>query len=50
MTDILGHQVVRVNNVRGSYLVERGNLTAGIYFVQITDAKGQSSTQKLIFR
>jgi len=50
VTDILGNQISRVNNVRGSYLVERGNLSSGIYFVQVTDAKGQSSTQKLIFR
>jgi hypothetical protein len=50
VTDILGNQISRVNNVRGSYLIERGNLSSGIYFVQVTDAKGQSSTQKLIFR
>ncbi len=50
VSDILGNQVSRIGNVRGSYLVERGTLSSGIYFVQVTDSKGQSSTQKLIFR
>ena len=49
ISDIMGKRIEQVNNVRGSYIVQRGNLSAGIYVVQVTDAKGNSATQKLIF-
>ena len=45
----MGKRIEQVNNVRGSYIVQRGNLSAGIYVVQVTDEKGNSATQKLIF-
>ena len=50
LSNMLGKQVLKASNVRGSYVIERGNLASGIYFVQITDSKGQTSTQKLTFR
>jgi hypothetical protein len=48
--DVLGKRVDSNNNVKGSYIIQRGNLTTGVYFVQVTDAKGNTATQKLIFR
>lgn len=48
--DVLGKRVDFVSNVKGNYLVQRGNLTSGVYFVQVTDVKGNTATQKLIFR
>lgn len=48
--DVLGKLVDSNTNAKGSYIVNRGNLTSGIYFVQVTDAKGNTATQKLIFR
>jgi hypothetical protein len=50
LNNMLGKQILKASNVRGSYVIERGNLASGIYFVQITDSKGQTSTQKLTFR
>jgi len=48
--DVLGKRVDFVNNVKGSYIIQRGNLNSGVYFVQVTDVKGNTATQKLIFR
>lgn len=49
VSDILGKRVDVANNVRGYHIVHRGNLPSGIYLVQVTDAKGNTATQKLIF-
>ena len=50
LSNMLGKQMLKASNVRGSYVIERGNLASGVYFVQITDSKGQTRTQKLTFR
>jgi hypothetical protein len=50
LSNLLGKQILKASNVRGSYVIERGNLASGVYFVQITDSKGQTRTQKLTFR
>jgi hypothetical protein len=50
LSNMLGKQILKASNVRGSYVIERGNLASGVYFVQITDSKGQTRTQKLTFR
>ena len=50
LNNMLGKQILKASNVRGSYVIERGNLASGVYFVQITDSKGQTRTQKLTFR
>ncbi|MEX1189013.1 MAG: T9SS type A sorting domain-containing protein [Bacteroidia bacterium] len=49
ISDIMGKRIEQVNNVRGSYIVQRGNLSSGIYVVEVTDTKGNTATQKLIF-
>jgi hypothetical protein len=48
--NILGKRVRQSNNLRSSFAIQREGLSSGIYFVQITDSKGQTSTQKLTFR
>jgi hypothetical protein len=47
--DVLGKRLNQVNSVRGTFTVYRENLKAGIYIVQVSDSKGRTSTQKLIF-
>lgn len=47
--DVLGKLVDSVKNARTSYLIQRNSLPAGVYFVQVTDSKGHTGTQKLIF-
>jgi len=47
--DVLGKKVNHYSGIKASkYLVERGGLTAGVYFVKIT-GNGQSVTKKIIF-
>jgi hypothetical protein len=49
LLDVLGKRLNQVNAVRGAHTVYRENLKAGIYIVQVSDSKGRTSTQKLIF-
>lgn len=48
--NILGKSVRQSNGLRNSFVIQREGLSSGVYFVQITDSKGQTSTQKLTFR
>lgn len=47
--NLVGKKHFEKSGVSGNLTIERGTLNAGIYFVQITNAKGQKSVQKLIF-
>lgn len=49
VSDIMGKTIEQVNSVRGSYIVQKGNLSSGIYVIQVTDSNGNRATQKLIF-
>jgi hypothetical protein len=47
--DVLGKRLNQVNSVRGTFTVYRESLKAGIYIIQVSDSKGHTSNQKLIF-
>jgi hypothetical protein len=47
--DVLGKKVNHFSGIKTSkYLIDRGDLKAGVYFVKIT-GNGQSVTKKIIF-
>lgn len=49
ITSLTGQVVRNMQNVTGGQVViERGNLTSGVYFVSIRNDKGEISTQKVV--
>ncbi len=50
MTDVTGREVRRAENISSSYTIEKGNLTKGIYFYQITDGNSISEKGKLVIQ
>jgi hypothetical protein len=49
VTTVTGQVVRNLQNVSGQAIIERDNLTSGMYFVVIRNAAGKFQTQKLIF-
>lgn len=51
VSNIMGQTITRLSNVRGeSVVLPRADMTAGIYFVTISNNNGQSVSQKLLVR
>jgi hypothetical protein len=48
VTSVTGQVVRTITNVTDTAVIEKGNMTAGLYFVVIRNAAGKFSTQKLI--
>jgi hypothetical protein len=48
VTSVTGQVVRTITNVTETAVIEKGNMTAGLYFVVIRNAAGKFSTQKLI--
>ena len=49
ITDVTGKMVGNMSNIRGSQvIIERGNLTSGMYFAHLRDSNGKIATVKMV--
>jgi hypothetical protein len=49
VTDLSGRVVKSAVATQGTYTLEKSNLTAGVYFLKVSNKQGESSIQKIIF-
>ena len=50
ISDITGREVSRADHIPSSYSIEKGNLTRGIYFYQLTDGGSMNEKGKLVIQ
>ncbi|MGZ3862059.1 MAG: T9SS type A sorting domain-containing protein [Bacteroidia bacterium] len=49
LTDVSGRTVRSYSSSQTEFTIEKGELNAGMYLLKVTDSKGQSSLQKVLF-
>jgi hypothetical protein len=50
VTDVTGREVKRTEHISSSLTIEKGNLTKGIYFYQVTDGSSVNEKGKLVIQ
>jgi hypothetical protein len=50
ITDVTGREVKKAEHITSTYTIEKGNLTKGIYFYQVTDGNSVNEKGKLIIQ
>lgn len=48
IVDVTGRLVRSISNATGNVIIERDNLTTGIYFLNVANAKGEAKTVKFV--
>ena len=49
LSDISGRMVSTGTTAKSTYVIEKGGLSAGVYFIRVSDTKGLTTTKKIIF-